>query len=157
MMRLESHGREHESAHGHRSASLHSPLSTLHSHDRGHDVPVRITVFMTTPGLSTLHSPLSTFVIVMMVPMLMTVTMVMMHVRRSKIRPAVETHALAVDKHVGHGCHIVDAVQRCGGMDDFEQIEQGQADALFTRQQSPAVGCGIHIFRHKLCLVELMG
>lgn len=42
-------------------------------------------------------------------------------------------------------------------MDDFEQIEQGQADALFTRQQSPAVGCGIHIFRHKLRLVELVG
>ena len=66
--------------------------------------------------------------------MLMAMTMMMMHVSRSKIGPAVETHALAVDQHVGHGSHIVDAVQGRGGMDNFEQIEQGQADALFTRQ-----------------------
>ena len=127
----------------------HSPLSTL--------MIVVVNMLMTTPGLSTLHPPLSTFMIVMTVTVPMIVTMVMMHVRWSEIGSAVEVHALAVDQHVGHCSHIVDTVQRRGGMDDFEQIEQGQADALFTRQQSPAVSGRDHIFRHKLRLVELMG
>ncbi len=85
------------------------------------------------------------------------VTMVMMHVGRPKVGAAKQAHALAVDKHVGYDSYVVDAVQRRGGVDDFEQIEQGQADALFARQQSPAMRGCIHIFGHKLRLAELMG